>query len=65
MIAEIAWGAGLVLTLEGLALALAPRRLDEALEALRRMPPDARRLAGLAALAAGAALLTLSRALLG
>lgn len=56
-------GLGLVLVIEGLVLALLPGRIDEVLDMLRRMPPEARRLAGLAALAAGVALVALARAL--
>ncbi|MBD3678435.1 MAG: DUF2065 domain-containing protein [Rhodobacteraceae bacterium] len=44
---------GLVLCVEGLVIALAPSRLDEALELLRRIPVETRRMLGLAALAAG------------
>ncbi len=56
-------GIGLVLVIEGLALALLPGRIDEVLDLLRRMAPETRRLAGLAALAAGVALVALARAL--
>jgi uncharacterized protein YjeT (DUF2065 family) len=65
LIAEIVWGAGLVLAIEGLVIALAPGRIDALLETLRRMPVDARRLAGLAGLAIGVLLLTLSRVIIG
>ena len=63
MIAEVVWAAGLVLAIEGLVLALAPARLDALLDAFRRMLPEARRLAGLAGLATGVLLLSLSRAI--
>ena len=46
-------GAGLVLVIEGLVFALAPSRLEEALEALKQVPPETRRLLGLAAVALG------------
>ncbi len=48
---------GLVLSLEGLVLALAPSRIDEILELIRRMPVETRRNLGLAALALGLALI--------
>lgn len=52
---------GLVLVVEGLALALAPSRLEDLLAAFAAMPRDRRRLIGLMALAAGVALIWLSR----
>lgn len=54
---------GLVLSIEGLVFALAPSRVEEALEALRRLPLEARRLIGLLALVAGLGLLALARAM--
>lgn len=63
MIGEVVWAAGLVLAIEGLVLALAPTRIDALLDAVRRMPPEARRLAGLSGLAVGVLLLALARAL--
>ncbi|TDL79839.1 DUF2065 domain-containing protein [Palleronia sediminis] len=60
------WAAtalGLVLLIEGLALALAPSRIEEVLDRLRAMPVEARRLIGLLALATGLALVLLGRAL--
>ncbi len=62
MIETILLGLGLVLVLEGLAWALAPSLLEQMLEALRQLSLDRRRLVGLAALAAGVALVWLSRA---
>ena len=56
------WAVGLVLCVEGLILALAPSRLEEALELLRRLPREMRRVLGLAALAAGVLVLSLVRA---
>jgi hypothetical protein len=50
-------GIGLVLVIEGLALALAPRRLEDALRALIALTTDQRRLIGLSALALGVALI--------
>ncbi|ESW61629.1 MAG: hypothetical protein Q27BPR15_05470 [Rhodobacter sp. CACIA14H1] len=54
-------GLGLVLAIEGLALALAPSRIRQALEFLAALPTDRARLMGLAALAAGTALVWLAR----
>jgi uncharacterized protein YjeT (DUF2065 family) len=56
---------GLVLSLEGLVLALAPSRIDEILELIRRMPVETRRNLGLAALALGLALIWLATGLRG
>ena len=52
---------GLVLAVEGLAMALAPSRMEEALRMLAEMPPERRRVLGLAALALGVVLIWLSR----
>lgn len=52
---------GLVLAVEGLAMALAPSRMEEALRMLAEMPPEKRRFLGLAALALGVLLIWLSR----
>ena len=48
---------GLVLVVEGLALALAPSRIEEALDFLARIGPERRRMLGLVSLAIGVALL--------
>ena len=61
MIATIILAVGLVLCVEGLVFALAPSRLEDVLDALRKMPPETRRLIGLAALAAGVFLIWLAR----
>ena len=50
-------GLGLVLVIEGLALALAPSRIEEALAYLSAMGPQRRRALGLALLSSGVALL--------
>jgi hypothetical protein len=50
---------GLVLVVEGLAFALAPRRLEDALRALATLSPEQRRFVGLAAVAAGVLLIWL------
>lgn len=52
---------GLVLSVEGLALALAPSRIEDALRLLMELGRDRRRMVGLAALAAGVGLIWLAR----
>lgn len=52
---------GLVLVVEGLVFALAPSRLEDLLETLRRIPPEGRRAIGLGAIALGTVLIWLSR----
>jgi len=61
MTATILWGIGLVLVIEGLVLALAPSRIEQALDFLRAQSPGKRRALGLVALALGVALLWLVR----
>jgi uncharacterized protein len=57
----LALAIGLVLVVEGLALALAPRRMEDALRALAALSRDQRRAIGLGALAVGVFLVWLSR----
>ena len=52
---------GLVLAVEGLAISLAPTRLEEALALLARLSRDQRRILGLATLATGVALIWAAR----
>lgn len=52
---------GFVLVVEGLVLALAPKRLEDVVAFLAALPIDTRRALGLGALAFGVALLWLSR----
>ena len=52
---------GIVLLLEGLALALAPSRLEEILRFLLAQPEETRRLIGLLAITGGGILITLAR----
>jgi uncharacterized protein len=52
---------GLVLAVEGLVLALAPRRIEDALRLLLTLGQDQRRLVGLGSLALGVFLVWLSR----
>jgi uncharacterized protein len=54
-------GIGLVLAIEGLALALAPRRIEDALRFLLSLTEDRRRIIGLGALALGVVLVWLAR----
>lgn len=58
-------GLGLVLVIEGLALALAPSHIRQALDFLTALPPDRARLVGLAAVAAGTLFVWLARLLMG
>ncbi|MDZ4136591.1 MAG: DUF2065 family protein [Paracoccaceae bacterium] len=52
---------GLVLVVEGLAVALAPARMEDLLALIARLSQDRRRGLGLVALALGVALIALSR----
>ena len=54
---------GLVLVVEGLALALAPSRMEEALRLIVALGRERRRMLGLIALALGVALVWAARAL--
>lgn len=58
---EVALALGLVLAVEGLVLALAPRRVEDALQLIARLTVDQRRVIGLGALALGVALVWLAR----
>ena len=51
---------GLVLAVEGLVLALAPRRIEDALRLIASLRVDQRRVIGLVALALGVALVWLA-----
>jgi uncharacterized protein YjeT (DUF2065 family) len=52
---------GLVLAVEGLVLALAPRRIEDALRLIAALSVDQRRLIGLGALALGVLIVWLAR----
>lgn len=54
---------GLVLIVEGLVYALAPSLIEDLLDMLRALPLETRRMMGLAALAAGVALVWLAKSL--
>jgi uncharacterized protein YjeT (DUF2065 family) len=56
-------GFGLVFVIEGLVLALAPSRLEDVIEAIRNIPPETRRVLGLAAVALGVTLVWIARSL--
>jgi len=61
MIGLLITGLALVMIVEGLAWALAPSYLERLLEAMRDIPPEVRRWAGLAVAVLGVALLWLVR----
>jgi uncharacterized protein len=52
-------GLAMVLVIEGLVLALLPDRLDQMLRAIASIPPETRRVLGLATAATGAVMLWL------
>lgn len=61
--ALILWLIGAACVIEGLVLALAPSRIPQLLGLIAAMTVSQRRMAGLAALAAGVALLWMARSL--
>jgi hypothetical protein len=63
MIAIALLAIGLVLVVEGLVYALAPSLIEDLLDRLRTLPLETRRMMGLAALAAGVALVWLAKSL--
>lgn len=58
---QVVLALGLVLAVEGLVLALAPRRIEDAMRLLASLGVDQRRMIGLVALAFGVALIWLAR----
>jgi uncharacterized protein len=60
-VSHVLLALGLVLAVEGLVLALAPRRIEDALRFLASLGLDQRRLIGLAFLALGVLLVWLAR----
>jgi uncharacterized protein YjeT (DUF2065 family) len=58
-VSHILLALGLVLAVEGLVLALAPRRIEDALRLIASLGLDQRRVIGLVALALGVALIWL------
>jgi len=61
LIGTLFLGFGLVLIIEGLVFALAPSRLEDVLEMLRRLPIEARRVIGLGAVTLGLLLLWIAQ----
>jgi uncharacterized protein len=57
---QIVLALGLVLAVEGLVLALAPRRIEDALRLIASLGVDQRRMIGLVALALGVLIVWLS-----
>lgn len=57
-------GLGLVLVIEGLAIALAPSRIEQVLAFLATLGPDRRRLIGLTAVAFGVVLVWVAQRVL-
>ncbi len=55
------WAIGLVLIVEGLVLALAPLRIEDALRMLAKLDRDQKRVIGLIAAGLGVALIWLAR----
>jgi uncharacterized protein len=60
-VSQIALALGLVLAVEGLVLALAPSRIEDALRMIASLGIDQRRIIGLCALALGVLLVWLAR----
>ena len=61
VLAPVLMGLGLGLVIEGLALALAPRRMEDVLRFIASLRHDQRRMIGLAAMTAGVVLIWLVR----
>jgi uncharacterized protein len=61
-VSQIILALGLVLAVEGLVLALAPRRTEDALRMIAALGIDQRRMIGLGALAVGVLLVWLVKA---
>lgn len=63
MIGTALLALGLVLIVEGLVYALAPSLVEQMLEVLRQMPPEARRILGFLAILSGLVLVWLAKTL--
>ncbi|WP_188078260.1 DUF2065 domain-containing protein [Aquicoccus porphyridii] len=63
MIGTALLALGLVLIVEGLVYALAPSLVEQMLEVLRQMPPEARRILGFLAILSGLVLVWLAKML--
>ena len=64
MISELVLAVGLVAAIEGLVLALAPKRIEDAMRVLAAMSPESRRLIGLVVLSLGVLIIWIARNLL-
>lgn len=64
MISELVLAVGLVAAIEGLVLALAPKRVEDAMRILAAMSPESRRLIGLVVLSLGVLIIWVARNLL-
>jgi len=62
---EVVTAIGLVLVIEGLLYALGPRHLKAMMSLIERVPEDALRMAGIAAIGLGVGLIWLARRVLG
>jgi uncharacterized protein len=60
-VSELFLALGLVLAVEGLVLALAPRRIEDALRMIASLGLDQRRMIGLGALATGVLIVWFAR----
>ena len=65
MIGQIIIAIGIVLAVEGLVLALAPKRIEEVLALIMRLPVEQRRIMGLVSLALGVAIIWIVKAISG
>jgi len=63
--AWLLFGLGMVLVIEGLALALAPARIEDILEFVRKIPDGTRRAIGLGAVALGTLAIWIARTWIG
>ena len=63
MLGVAALALGLVLIVEGLVYVLAPSVVERMLEALRSVPPEARRILGLLAVVSGLILIWIGKSL--
>lgn len=60
-LADLLLALGLVLVVEGLVIALAPRRIEDALRLMAQLSPEQRQFIGIGTLALGVALVWLLR----
>ncbi len=63
--ATVLLAIGLVLAVEGLVLALAPARLEDAVALIARLTRDQRRMIGLVSLAVGVVLIWVAKVFIG